>query len=101
LMPFAPSIPVYCGIIALLAVGSGLNAPSLSGLLSRSAEGDEQGGIMGIAQSLASMGRVFGPAWGGFAFGEIGPRWPFLTGGLFMAGAFLISLRLLASRKGP
>jgi len=98
LMPLAPNIPVYCGIIALLAVGSGLNAPSLSGLLSRSAEGDEQGGIMGIAQSLASLGRIFGPAWGGFAFGDIGPRWPFLTGALVMAVAFLLSLRLLAPR---
>jgi MFS transporter, DHA1 family, tetracycline resistance protein len=94
LMPIAPGLPAYCAVIALLSIGSGLNAPALSALLSRSAHGDEQGGIMGIAQSLASLGRIFGPVWGGYTFGALGLRWPFLTGALFMGAAFLLSLRL-------
>lgn len=95
LMPFAPSIPVYCGIIGLLALGVGINNPSISSLLSRSSSVDEQGGIMGIAQSLGSLGRILGPVWGGYTFGSLGIQWPFITGGIFMGVAFLLSLRNL------
>ncbi len=99
LMPFAPNIPTYCGFLALLAFGTGINNPSLTGLLSRSTDAEEQGGIMGIAQSLASLGRILGPAWGGYAFGAMGLKWPFLSAGILMAVAFLLSMRGLLARK--
>jgi len=98
LMPYAPNIPIYVFVIALFSLGAGINNPSLAGLLSRSSPADEQGGIMGIAQSLSSMGRILGPAWGGYTFDGFGLQWPFLTGGFFMAIAFLLSLKIL-SRK--
>jgi predicted MFS family arabinose efflux permease len=93
LMPFAPNIFLYCVVIMVLSVGAAINNPSLTGLLSRSSHADEQGGIMGIAQSLSSMGRILGPAWGGFTFGGFGHRWPFITGGFLMTIAFVMSLR--------
>ncbi len=95
LLPYAPGIPVYCGILALLAFGTGINNPSISGLLSRSSEADEQGGIMGIAQSMASLGRILGPLWGGYTFDAAGFRWPFLSAGVFMLVAFVMSIRNL------
>jgi len=95
LMPFAPDIPAYCGIIALIAIGNGINNPSLSSLLSRYSGADEQGGIMGIAQSMGSLGRILGPIWGGFSFDSIGVRSPFISAGLFMMVAFLLTIRNL------
>jgi MFS transporter, DHA1 family, tetracycline resistance protein len=94
LMPLAPNLPSYFAIIILLAMGAGINNPSVSGLLSRTSGVDEQGGIMGIAQSLSSLGRILGPAWGGFAYEALGMRWPFISGGLLMCMAFILSLRI-------
>ncbi len=98
LMPFAPGIGFYCMIIALLSFGTGVNNPAIAGLLSRSTHADEQGGIMGIAQSMASLGRILGPVWGGYVFGAIGFRWPFLSAAIFMAFAFLFSLKNLYTK---
>jgi MFS transporter, DHA1 family, tetracycline resistance protein len=101
LMPFAPNLPSYYVIIGLLAVGAGINNPSVSGLLSRVTATHEQGKIMGIAQSLSSLGRILGPAWGGFSCGAFGIRWPFISGGLLMGLAFILSLKnLTASGSG-
>jgi predicted MFS family arabinose efflux permease len=99
LMPFAPNLAVYCIITGLLSAGAGINNPALTGLLSRSSSTDEQGGILGIAQSLSSLGRILGPAWGGYVSDGFGLPWPFLSGGLFMALAFLLSLKNLANSK--
>ncbi|HYK87696.1 MAG TPA: MFS transporter [Acidobacteriota bacterium] len=93
LMPFAPSMSFYCITIGILGFGVGINNPSLTSLLSRSSHADEQGGVMGIAQSMASLGRIIGPAWGGFTFDSVGYKWPFLSAGFLMAIAFLLSLR--------
>jgi MFS transporter, DHA1 family, tetracycline resistance protein len=99
LLPFAPSMPLYCGIIGILSFGTGINNPSIAGLLSRSSHADEQGGIMGIAQSMASLGRILGPIWGGYTFDAFGHRWPFLSAGLFMIVAFLMSLQNLTTSR--
>ena len=99
LMPFAPSMMTYCCVIGLMSFGAGVNNPSITGLLSRSCNVDEQGGIMGVAQSMASLARVLGPVWGGFAFGSIGMHWPFVSAGILMALACLMSLKYLAARR--
>jgi DHA1 family tetracycline resistance protein-like MFS transporter len=92
LMPYMPNMPAYCLILVVLSFGSGINNPSMTSLLSQSSSVDEQGGILGIAQSTASLGRILGPMWGGYAFDALGMGWPFLTGGMFMSLAFLLSL---------
>lgn len=97
LMPFAPNLLSYLAIIVLLAIAAGINNPSVSGLLSRISGIDEQGGIMGTAQSLSSLGRILGPAWGGFVCGALGMHWPFISGGLLMVMAFILSLRISAN----
>ncbi len=96
LLPFAPSMVVYCGVITLFSFGIGINNPSITGLLSRSSHVDEQGGIMGIAQSMSSLGRIIGPIWGGYSFGALGFRWPFISAAFFMSLAFLLSLKGLS-----
>lgn len=96
LMPYAPSIALYCGILALLSFGTGINNPSITGLLSRSSHVDEQGGIMGIAQSMSSLGRIIGPIWGGYCFDALGFRWPFISAAVLMSVAFALSLKSLS-----
>ena len=67
-MPFAWNVPTLLVALGVLAVGMGFNNPSLSSMVSRLADPDDQGGMLGLASSLASLGRVVGPAWGGFLF---------------------------------
>ncbi len=92
LMPFAPDVMIYCLVLAALSFGTGINNPSLTALMSKSSGIDEQGSIMGVAQSMASLGRILGPICGGYLFDALGARWPFIAGGICMCLAFLLSL---------
>jgi DHA1 family tetracycline resistance protein-like MFS transporter len=57
----------HTGLLALLAlgaafaVGNGLATPSLTSLASKSVGRGEQGGVLGVTQSVASLARVVGP----------------------------------------
>jgi len=68
LMPLAPSLPLALVALGLLAVGQGFTAPTLSTLLSRAVDADEQGGTLGLGQSLAAAARVVGPLGAGWLF---------------------------------
>jgi multidrug resistance protein len=88
-----------CGV---LAVGMGFNSPSMVSLISRLSGRDDQGGVLGVSQSLASLARVIGPAWGGFLFDRFGIRSPFVWASIVMMIAFGISvagLRRLSSDR--
>jgi MFS transporter, DHA1 family, tetracycline resistance protein len=76
----------------LIAVGMGFNNPSLVSLISRLSSQDEQGGILGVSQSLASLARVLGPAWGGFVFDRFGIAIPFVLASALMFLAFVLSV---------
>jgi multidrug resistance protein len=78
-----------CGV---LAVGMGFNSPSMISLISRLSDRDEQGGVLGVSQSLASLARVIGPVIGGFLFDRFGIRSPFMWAAFFMLVAFTISV---------
>ena len=77
-----------------LAVGSGISQPSLGALLSRRSRGDEQGGILGINQSLGSLARVLGPALGAMLFQSVGIGSPYLVGGGLMLATAMITLAI-------
>ena len=100
---FAPSVGLWLVAapvaIAFLAVGDGLKEPSLMAYFSHRAEGENQGGLMGMAQSVMGLGRVLGPLFAGQVFDRIGRAWPFLTGGVFLAGGLVISFTLLQPPK--
>jgi MFS family permease len=79
----------------LMSFGNGLNLPISLSLVSKFTAADEQGGILGINQSMSSFARFLGPAWGGFVYQFMGFAAPFITGGVFMIGASFLSLKLL------
>ncbi len=53
---------------------------------------------LGINQSMSAFARMLGPLWGGFAFEYLGYPFPFLTGALFTAIIFLVSIFYLPKR---
>ena len=87
------SFPLLVITAMVLALGSGMTTPSVTGLLSRSVGPDQQGAALGLGQSASALGRVLGPAVAGVLF-EIGPRWPFWTGAGLVAIGFFVALGL-------
>jgi len=92
LLPYSPGLKSLLLVLIVLIVGHGATNPSISSLVSQAASTEDQGGILGVAQSLASLARILGPIWGGFTFDAFGFQYPYLTGSLFMAVAFSLSL---------
>lgn len=66
------------GVLALLAMGSGLTRPPLFGLLSILTPASEQGATIGIAQSAGSLARITGPMFAG-AFFQAYPSLPYFA----------------------
>ena len=83
-LPFATSVPVMMLVLIPLAAGNGLANPSLTSLISLTAARDAQGQTLGVAQSLASLGRVLGPLWGGFAYLTLGAKTSYVVAGVIM-----------------
>lgn len=72
--------------LALLAVGQGLANPNLSSRVSRHAGADEQGGMLGLSQSLSAAVRALAPLAAGALF-DVGPGWPYALGATAAAAA--------------
>jgi len=92
------SIPLLMVSCLLMGFGNGLNIPIGLSLISKFTERHEQGGILGLNQSLASLARFMGPSWGGFVYQFLGFFAPFFTGGIVMLIATGMSFKLLHDR---
>jgi DHA1 family tetracycline resistance protein-like MFS transporter len=63
--PFVTAAMGLVGILsvgALSSIGNALTAPSLTSLASKSASAAEQGSVLGVTQSVASVARAVGPS---------------------------------------
>ena len=99
LIPFsAHNLFILLLSLFLTGLGNGLNMPTTLSMVSRYTDRDEQGGILGINQSLSSLARFLGPAWGGMVYEGIGYTAPFMTGCICMVLASLFSFKLLHER---
>jgi DHA1 family tetracycline resistance protein-like MFS transporter len=97
-LPFVWSVPTLLVALGLLAMGMGFNNPSLSSMVSKLSHEDDQGGTLGLASSLSSLGRVVGPAWGGYLYDAFGMTTPYVSAAGVMCVAFLVSFAGLRSR---
>jgi MFS transporter, DHA1 family, tetracycline resistance protein len=101
LMPLATTIPLFLLFTIGLAIGNSLSQPTINAMASKAAHAGVQGRVLGTLQSAGSLGRVCGPAVGGFLLASDHTRppieygnTPFLMGALVMAFAFVVSLAL-------
>lgn len=93
LIPFATSklmLSVYLGI---MAVGFSLNTPTIMSLISKEAEEENVGAVMGTSQGISGLGRMLGPTWGGLLFG-ISIGLPFYTTAIIIGGTVYIGIKL-------
>lgn len=91
LCPVGSSPIVLFVALAVLAIGSGINTPSNQSMLSKLAPKDKVGGVLGVGQSLSTLGRILGPAVGCLAYDKLGMSSPYVIGAVAMVVAFAIS----------
>jgi DHA1 family tetracycline resistance protein-like MFS transporter len=75
--------------LALLIVGQGLVAPTLSALVAGRASIDRRGEALGVQQSAGGLARSVGPALGGYLFGQSISA-PYLVGAALVTVAIVL-----------
>lgn len=81
-----------------MAIGSGILNPSKSALLSKLVPDSRQGEMLGLNQSLSSLGRVLGPLIAGALF-EFNTAIPFVTGALILLLAWNKARPLMEAKR--
>lgn len=94
LMPLTPNIAIFTGSITMIALSIGTLNTMIPSFISKRAPANEQGGMLGIAQSVSSIARVPGPVIGGFVF-EFGLVAPFFLSAAVLIVAFGLGCRVL------
>lgn len=93
---FSGVIAALCISMTLLSFGHSFTNPSLMGSLSLMAKSDEQGAALGTSQSAASLGRIVGPALGGFLYGQVAMDAPYLFAGVLVILCLVAVLKMFA-----
>jgi DHA1 family tetracycline resistance protein-like MFS transporter len=93
-MAMAPRMSWLMVALGAIAVGSSLAGPTLAGLVSSAASAVEQGAVLGLYQSMGSLGRAVGPFLGGWAFDHIAHPSPMWLGAIVVGLASVLALKL-------
>jgi MFS family permease len=99
-LPFAAGLPEILVVLALLAIGSGLNRPPVFGMISLKSSAHEQGANLGVAQSFGSLARILGPIFAGTLF-FVDVRLPYLICGGVALLTGLFAWKALCGDKSP
>jgi multidrug resistance protein len=99
LLPLAPDYAWLFPVMGLLAVGSALVNPCLSALVSLHAPPQRLGAVLGAFQAFGSLGRIVGPALGGWLFTRLGPGMPYGTAAVMVGLGALLALSLGAQAR--
>ncbi len=90
-LPLPPSLAVLLVALALLAIGSGLNTPAVTALVSRLSPASQQGSALGVTQSMSAIGRIAGPLLGGALY-HFGWGIPYYAAAAIMVVALALAL---------
>jgi MFS family permease len=88
-LPFAPSLIGALAVLGVLAAGQGLTNPMLATLISRASGKDEQGGLLGLGQSLTAAARAVGPIAAGWLY-DRGEAVPYMAAAALMVAVALM-----------
>lgn len=83
---------IACG---LLVLGNALANPTIQSISSENVKKEEYGQTLGILQSSASLGRIFGPILAGQIYMTISKDAPFVAAGMVMVVTYFIVVRYL------
>ncbi|MCC5908347.1 MAG: MFS transporter [Balneolaceae bacterium] len=98
LIPVAQNMLTLAMFLGLMALGKSLNTPTITSLISKEADEDNVGAIMGASQGLSGLGRMIGPTWGGALF-AVYFGLPFGATALIVATTIWIAFGLIVKEK--
>ncbi|MGE5192283.1 MAG: MFS transporter [Deltaproteobacteria bacterium] len=80
-------------VLPVAVIGFSAVTPSLQSLLSRHTSASEQGGILGLGQSIAALARILGPMLG-LTLTDRNIVWPYWAGAALMGFSVLLTITL-------
>lgn len=94
LIGLSDNIPLLAVAMTFLAVGNAFTNPATTGSISLLSATTEQGAVMGSTQGTASLGRIIGPAIGGFIYQQVSISSPFFTSALMVLLALIVIIKI-------
>jgi len=98
-MPLFPSIVVFFASITLISSGIGTLNTVLPSFISKRTPADEQGGMLGVAQSVGSIARIPGPLVGGLVAEFAGLNVAFILSAVIVMFAFVLGFKVFRAHK--
>lgn len=94
-MPLLPNVVAFLASLASIALGRGMTQTAIPSFISKKAMLDEQGGMLGVSQSVSSIARVPGPLVAGLVFEFAGLATPFFVSATLLIVAFGLGCMVL------
>jgi len=88
----APTPLLFSIALLPLAFGIGFGHPTVSSLISKVAQRDEQGRVQGAASAVESLGRTVGPVWGNASLQMVSVGTPYISAACFLALTLLMTI---------
>lgn len=98
LIPLAHNMLSLALFLGVMAIGKSLNTPTITSLISKEADPENFGAVMGASQGLSGLGRMIGPTWGGALF-SVYFGLPFAATALIVATTIWIAIGLISKEK--
>jgi MFS family permease len=93
----ADATTVMAALVAmtLLSTSHSMFSPVSASLVSKYALPTERGVLLGLFQSVGSLGRIIGPAYAGAAFAQLGTGSPYMIGSLLMVPCAVLAVAVV------
>ncbi len=85
-------------VLAPYAYAIATTDPSLQALVSRFGNGQQQGYLMGVYQSVLSMATIVGPVWAGWVYQSVSPAATYRVSGAIVLVGVVLALLLLRQK---
>jgi DHA1 family tetracycline resistance protein-like MFS transporter len=99
IMPLTPNIVVFLSSLTMFSSGIGTLNTVLLSFISKRTDADEQGGMLGVAQSVGSIARVPGPLIGGFIAEFAGLNIAFFISAALLMIAFGLGVKVFQAHR--
>jgi DHA1 family tetracycline resistance protein-like MFS transporter len=98
-MPLFPSIIVFFASITMISSGIGTLNTVLPSFISKRSPANEQGGMLGVAQSVGSIARIPGPLVGGLVAELAGLNVSFFLSSALVMVCFFVGFKLFRAHR--
>jgi len=99
IMPLTPNIIIFFSSLTMISSGIGTLNTVLLSFISKRTAADEQGGMLGVAQSVGSIARIPGPLIGGLIAEIAGLNIAFLISGALLMIAFGLGFKVFQAHR--